>query len=76
VVGIGVHRADGTVIAGTNTNIANVPLPDLSPGEELKMQYRLPRLGLLNGGYRLTVAAHPKMHTVTYDPGSRCSTSP
>ncbi|WP_338201169.1 ABC transporter ATP-binding protein [Candidatus Nephthysia bennettiae] len=67
VVGIGVHRADGTVISGTNTNIANVPLPDLSAGDELKMQYRLPRLGLLNGGYRLTLAAHPKMHTVTYD---------
>jgi hypothetical protein len=67
VIGIGVHRADGTVISGTNTNIANVPLPDLSPGDELRMQYRLPRLGLLNGGYRLTVAAHPKMHTVTYD---------
>jgi lipopolysaccharide transport system ATP-binding protein len=67
VVGIGVHRADGTVIAGTNTNVANVPLPELSPGDELRMQYRLPRLALLNGGYRLTVAAHPKMHTVTYD---------
>ena len=67
VIGIGIHRADGTVISGTNTNIANIPLPALSPGDELAVQYRLPRLGLLNGGYRLTVAAHPKMHTVTYD---------
>jgi lipopolysaccharide transport system ATP-binding protein len=67
VLGIGVHRADGSVIAGTNTNIAQVALPELSPGDELHVEYRLPRLGLLNGGYRLTVAAHPKMHTVTYD---------
>jgi lipopolysaccharide transport system ATP-binding protein len=67
VVGIGVHRSDGTVIAGTNTSIARVPLPDLSPGDELHVEYRLPRVGLLNGGYKLTVAAHPRMHTVTYD---------
>jgi ABC-type polysaccharide/polyol phosphate transport system ATPase subunit len=67
VIGIGIHRADGSVISGTNTNIANVSLPELSPGDQLAVQYRLPRLGLLNGGYRLTVAAHPRMHTVTYD---------
>jgi lipopolysaccharide transport system ATP-binding protein len=67
VIGLGIHRADGSVISGTNTNIANVSLPELSPGDQLAVQYRLPRLGLLNGGYRLTVAAHPRMHTVTYD---------
>jgi ABC-type polysaccharide/polyol phosphate transport system ATPase subunit len=67
VVGIAVHRADGNIVAGTNTDVARVPLPALAAGEGLTVEYRLPRLGLLNGGYRLTVAAHPEVHTVTYD---------
>jgi lipopolysaccharide transport system ATP-binding protein len=67
VVGIGLHRADGAVVGGTNTHIERMPLPALAPGEELRFEYRMAALPLLTGTYRLTVAAHPKVHTVTYD---------
>jgi lipopolysaccharide transport system ATP-binding protein len=67
VVGIALHRADGNIVGGTNTQIARVPLPTLAPGERVAVEYRMPAVPLLTGGYRLTVAAHPSVHTVTYD---------
>lgn len=67
VVGIGVHRADSTIVAGTNTHIANVPLPTLRPGDRLALDYRIPRLSLLNATYRLTVAAHAAQQSLIYD---------
>lgn len=67
VVGIGLHRADGTIVGGTNTLIAQRRLPSLPAGERLSLEYRMDRLPLLSGSYRLTVAAHPAVHTVTYD---------
>jgi len=67
VVGIALHRADGAIVGGTNTLIGQVPLPPLAPDETLTVEYRMPRLPLLTGAYRLTVAAHPAVPTVTYD---------
>jgi lipopolysaccharide transport system ATP-binding protein len=66
-VGIGIHRADGTVVGGTNTRINRVTLPPLEPGERLQLEYRMASVPLLTGSYRLTIAAHPALHTVTYD---------
>jgi lipopolysaccharide transport system ATP-binding protein len=67
VVGIGVHRADGAVIGGTNTLIGHTSLPPLRQGDRLRVSYSIPRLPLLAGVYRLTVAAHPSLHAITYD---------
>ncbi len=67
VVGIGIHRADGAVIGGTNTRIGRTPLPPLSPGDRLRVTYDMERLPLLAGVYRLTLAAHPVIHSLTYD---------
>ncbi|MBO0731271.1 MAG: ABC transporter ATP-binding protein [Acidimicrobiaceae bacterium] len=67
VVGIALHRADGAIVGGTNTLIAQQLLPTLAAGERLSLEYRMETLPLLSGSYRLTVAAHPAVHTVTYD---------
>jgi lipopolysaccharide transport system ATP-binding protein len=67
VVGIGLHRADGSIVGGTNTHIDQVRLPALDPGQRLSLEYRLDRMPMLTGSYSLTVAAHPAVHTVTYD---------
>ena len=67
VVGIALHRADGGLIGGTNTQIARLRLPRLRAGERLTVTYAIPRMPLLAGVYRLTVAAHPEVHTQTYD---------
>jgi ABC-type polysaccharide/polyol phosphate transport system ATPase subunit len=67
VVGIGIHRSDGAVIGGTNTFIDRLSLPDLNGGEELVIEYRMDRMPLLTGTYRLTVAAHNGVGSVTYD---------
>lgn len=67
VFGVGILRADGVAVHGTNTNIENlpVPLPDLgrvepSPQSPLHGTYRfeIKRLGLLEGSYFLDVACH------------------
>jgi ABC-type polysaccharide/polyol phosphate transport system ATPase subunit len=67
VVGIGIHRADGAVIGGTNTHIGRAVLPPLAQGDRLRVSYSMNRLPLLAGAYRLTIAAHPSVHSVTYD---------
>jgi hypothetical protein len=67
VVGLMLHRADGILMAGTNTKIARMPLPPMKAGEKMHMVYELPALTLLAGSYRLTVGAHPNVHTHDYD---------
>jgi lipopolysaccharide transport system ATP-binding protein len=67
VIGIGLHRADGAVLGGTNTFIDRVALPTVAPDEEVELEYRMERMPLLTGTYRLTVAAHNSVDSVTYD---------
>jgi ABC-type polysaccharide/polyol phosphate transport system ATPase subunit len=56
VFGIGIHRADGLNVFGTNTSIDRVELPALiSSG---RIDCVIDRLGLLDGSYVLDVAAH------------------
>jgi lipopolysaccharide transport system ATP-binding protein len=56
VFGIGIHRSDGTVILGTNTDIER--LGALPLNKQGVVTYTIPRIGLLDGQYRLDVAAH------------------
>ncbi|HEY4868779.1 MAG TPA: ABC transporter ATP-binding protein [Candidatus Dormibacteraeota bacterium] len=67
VVGIGLHRGDGSVVAGTNTHIARVTVPPIAAGKRLLVDYAMPRLLILSGTYRLTIAVHPMLESVTYD---------
>lgn len=56
VFGIGIHRLDGLVVHGSNTDIERLVMPEL--GRKGKVQYRIDRIGLLDGQYRLDLAVH------------------
>ncbi len=58
VFGIGIHRSDGVVIYGSNTDIEGIECHPLS--ENGVITYRISRLGLLDGQYRLDLAVHRK----------------
>lgn len=56
VFGVAITRNDGVMIHGTNTDIEGVTLPRL--GDAGVIRYRIARLGLLEGSYRLDAAVH------------------
>jgi ABC-type polysaccharide/polyol phosphate transport system ATPase subunit len=56
VFGVGINRADGLQVFGTNTAIDRVALGAL--GQEGVIRCDLRRLGLLDGAYTIDVAAH------------------
>lgn len=58
VFGVGIHRADGLNVFGTNTEIDRVRLPAVIGNGFIECEVN--RLGLLDGGYVLDVAAHRK----------------
>lgn len=63
VFGVGVLRADGLVVHGTNTDIdeVEVPLPTdraIAAGASGTYTYTFRRLGLVEGSYFLDIAAH------------------
>jgi lipopolysaccharide transport system ATP-binding protein len=55
VFGIGLHRTDGLVVHGSNTDIERVEFTLPKRGV---MRYEIKRLGLLDGTYTLDVAVH------------------
>jgi ABC-type multidrug transport system ATPase subunit len=56
VFGIGLHRTDGLLVLGTNTDIERLPVPTLKRKGYLR--YSIKRLGLLEGSYTVDVAVH------------------
>ncbi|MBF5045584.1 ABC transporter ATP-binding protein [Aggregicoccus sp. 17bor-14] len=65
VFGIGLFRADGLQLYGSNTLIEQVPLPKPLPASG-SVRIHLERLGLLEGNYLVDVAVHAKDGTA-YD---------
>ncbi len=60
VFGIGILRADGLVVHGTNTDIDDVKVPLSKNTFPVKgvYRFRISRLGLVEGSYYLDAAAH------------------
>jgi lipopolysaccharide transport system ATP-binding protein len=56
VFGIGLNRADGLHVFGTNTLIDRISLPGL--GERGVIECELERIGILDGAYSIDAAAH------------------
>lgn len=56
VFGIGINRADGLHVFGTNTDIDRIEVPALSGSGSVECEVK--RLGILDGAYVLDVAAH------------------
>ena len=63
--GIGILRADGLVVHGTNTSIEKISVP-INGKTSNTYRYRIKRLGLLENTYFLDVAAHSQ-EGVPYD---------
>lgn len=56
VFGVGITRADGLSVFGTNTEIDRVKLPAIK-GSGI-VEFELPRIGLVEGSYTFDVAVH------------------
>jgi homopolymeric O-antigen transport system ATP-binding protein len=56
-VGFSVHRPNGELVSGTNTQLERLTVPALRPGDRLCLTFAVERLPLLDGVYRLDVAA-------------------
>jgi ABC-type polysaccharide/polyol phosphate transport system ATPase subunit len=56
VFGVGIHRADGLQVFGTNTDIDRIALPRVAGSGTVECE--LMRLGVLDGAYFLDVAVH------------------
>jgi ABC-type polysaccharide/polyol phosphate transport system ATPase subunit len=56
VFGVGITRADGLVVFGTNTHIERIVLPPLPTNGHV--EFVIDRIGLVDGTYSLDVAVH------------------
>src|SRR5262249_45699110 len=67
VVGLALRRSDGVLVSGTNTQVERAGVPPLGPGERLSLVYSVDRLALLDGVYRLDIAATSASTSTNYD---------
>ncbi|MGH7687384.1 MAG: ABC transporter ATP-binding protein [Candidatus Dormibacteria bacterium] len=67
IVGIGLHRADGSIIGGINTKLANVVVPQLRAGQGAVFRFKLDALRFLTGTYRATIGLHNESGSTVYD---------
>jgi hypothetical protein len=58
VCGMAIRRADGLLLAGTNTFLDHVTLSSRAPGRIVSVRYAIDSLPLLAGGYIVQVSAH------------------
>jgi lipopolysaccharide transport system ATP-binding protein len=58
VCGIAIHRTDGLLVLGTNTEIEGVEIPLFD--NQCHISLLLKRVGLINGSFTLDVAVHAK----------------
>lgn len=63
--GIAIHRQDGALITGPNTNLANLELPEVQGAGVVT--YSIPYLPLLEGLYQFSVAVVNQSDTETFD---------
>ena len=67
VCGMAIRRADGLLLAGTNTFMDHVKLSSDSPGRMLSVRYAIDSLPLLAGGYIVQVALEDVTGSHSYD---------
>ena len=66
VCGVAIRRADGLMLAGTNTVLDHVTVSG-HPGDAVSVRYTIESLPLLAGGYIVQVSAHDLTGSQTYD---------
>ena len=67
VCGMAIRRADGLLLAGTNTFLDHVTVSSHSPGATVSIRYTVDSLPLLAGGYIVQVSAHDVTGSEIYD---------
>ena len=67
VCAIGLHRADGVGIAGTDTDASGLQLPSLAADDVICVAYRIESLGLLSGTYGFSVTVHDRYASHPFD---------
>jgi ABC-type polysaccharide/polyol phosphate transport system ATPase subunit len=67
VIGAALRRADGLLVAGSNTSLDHVTLFGHSPGEMVSVRYTIDSLPLLAGGYFFQVSVHDPSGADVYD---------
>jgi ABC-type polysaccharide/polyol phosphate transport system ATPase subunit len=70
VCGMAIRRADGLLLAGTNTFLDHVTVSSHAPGEMISVRYTVDSLSLLAGGYIVQVSAHDVGGSEIYDHAS------
>jgi ABC-type polysaccharide/polyol phosphate transport system ATPase subunit len=67
VCGMAIRRADGLLLAGTNTLMDNVTISRPMPGDKVAVRYTIDSLPLLAGGYIVQVSVHDPAGSPVYD---------
>src|SRR5580704_4736405 len=67
VCGLAIRRADGMLLAGTNTFLDHVTVTSHSPGESISIRYAIESLPLLAGGYIIQVVLQDVTGSHRYD---------
>jgi ABC-type polysaccharide/polyol phosphate transport system ATPase subunit len=67
VCGMAIRRADGLLLAGTNTLVDHVAVSTDSPGQIISIRYTIDSLPLLAGGYLVVVALEDVTRAHSYD---------
>jgi hypothetical protein len=67
VCGMAIRRADGLLLAGTNTFLDHVTVSSHSPGQVISIRYIIESLPLLAGGYIVQVALEDVTGTHSID---------
>ncbi len=67
VCGMAILRADGLLVAGTNTFLDQVTVSSTAVGKVISIRYTIASLPLLAGGYVVQLTAHDFTGSKTYD---------
>ncbi len=67
VCGMAIRRADGLLVAGTNTFLDHVTVPSRPVGRVVSIRYTIDSLPLLGGGYIVQLSTHHANGSLMYD---------
>ena len=73
VCGMAIRRADGLLVAGTNTFLDHITVASRPIGRVVSIRYTIDSLPLLAGGYILQLSTHDMSGSLIYDAASPAS---
>ncbi len=73
VCGMAIRRADGLLVAGTNTFLDHITVASRPVGRVVSVRYTIDSLPLLGGGYILQLSTHDMSGSLIYDAANPAS---